>query len=105
MKLWKRVLLNVPKVGTAYRAFRFHKKAKLANRLRRLKKLAEENPDMLMKALKSKTVIVGLVHEAYALFELWAGGGVIDGDVVLPAVSGMAMIILRAVTTKPLSEK
>ena len=105
MKLWKRILLKVPKVGIAYRAFRLHKKAKLAYRLRKLLKLIEEDPRIMLQALKSKTVWAGIVHELYALWELWAGGGVIDGDVILPALSGIVMIVLRAVTTKPLSEK
>lgn len=60
---------------------------------------------MLLKALKSKLVLLGLGQIGYSIFELWAQGGVIDGDVIQGALLGVATIVLRAVTTKPLNEK
>jgi hypothetical protein len=104
VKLWKKVLLKVPKVGAAYRAFRLHKKAKLAYKLRKLLKIIEEGK-FNMHIFKSKTIWFGITQELWALWELFANGGAIDGDVILPVLTGIVTIILRAVTKEPLSQK
>ncbi len=111
MKLWKKVLLKVPKVGLAYRAFRWQKTVrkfkiiKVTRLINKLRKAAEENPDMFVKALKSKTVWLGISQEFLALFQLYANGGEITAEVVMPAIAGILTIIVRFATTGPVAAK
>jgi hypothetical protein len=60
--------------------------------------------DILLGALKSKTVYLGLVEALYGLFELWSSGA-ISTESAGPILAGVLTIILRAVTTQPLSAK
>lgn len=58
----------------------------------------------LLGALKSKTVLLGVIEALYGLFELWSSGA-ISNESAGPIIAGVLTIILRAVTTQPLSAK
>lgn len=110
MKPWQRALLKVPKVGLAYRAFRWQRitrkfnVVKITRLTRKIRKAVEENPDMIAKALKSKTVWLGIGANAIGVLELYQAG-TLTTDVAMDFVVGVLIIVLRFVTDKPISAK
>lgn len=65
------------------------------------------NPVLIAQALKSKTVWFGLILSILSWLQAsWADAGLTPEQLgVTGSVVGTLIIILRAVTTQPLSEK
>ena len=92
LKLWKRILLKVPKVGTAYRAFRwfrFVRKHRLfynAKQLRKLRRLIRKAQKGGMTKMEGKKTYTGIAITAIGLLLGWLGiGGAEDAQQVVNA--------------------
>lgn len=65
----------------------------------------ERDVDAILNSLKSKTVWFGIVTSAWGLAQVFIAAGNFSTEAVVSLLSGVAIIILRAVTTKPLADK
>lgn len=60
---------------------------------------------MIIQAFKSKTVWLGILSSAWGLVQGFMAAGDFSREAVTALGTGILIIALRAVTTKPLSQK
>jgi hypothetical protein len=82
---------------------------------RKARKAARKGKDLLLppegvekevlQALKSKTIWLGVVTEIWGLVQVILADGNFTAESIVTLLSGVAIIVLRAVTTKPLAAK
>ncbi len=65
----------------------------------------ERDVDAVLKSLKSKTIWFGIATGAWGLAQVFLAAGNWSTEAIVSLVSGIIIIILRAVTTQPLAEK
>ena len=65
----------------------------------------QQEEEAMIGALKSKTVWFGIATSAWGLVQIFIQAGDFSREALVSLVSGIVIIVLRAVTTKPLDEK
>lgn len=87
-------------------AIRPIKRLRRFREMRKIRKLSKElTMDTIMQSLKSKTVWFGIATEVWGLVQVFLADGTFTTEAFVSLVSGAIIVVLRAVTTKPLSHK
>lgn len=85
------------------------KRALNKRRARKGKPLLEINQEKDLKALIgslfSKTIWFGVLTEVWGIAQVFMANGDFSVEAIVTMVSGVVIIVLRAVTNKPLAEK
>ena len=65
----------------------------------------QEDAAMIAGALKSKTVWLGIATSIWGAVQVFLQAGDFSTEAIVSLATGVVIIVLRAVTTKPLAEK
>ena len=67
--------------------------------------LTQDEDKQMFQALKSKTVLFGILTSAWGVVQVFLAAGDFSREAIVALVSGVVIIVLRAVTTTSLAQK